>query len=127
VFTPTIDTKNKITFGEFIENLLKDYDYYGTRIPRIPIQIEREIKTNLYNLQQVKNRKTQNEKNIDQFTSGRFCRAVSFQDNNWHHGKILQNLNNKKILILFEEGNDELLQSLEITENKCIIHNAFFK
>jgi hypothetical protein len=119
VFSPTIDTKYKLTLGEFCENLLKEYDYYGTRMSRIPIQIEREIKTKLYNLQQVKNRKMENEKNIHLFTPNKFCKAVSFQDNNWHNGKTVQNLNNKKVLVLFEDGNDELLKNLEITENKC--------
>lgn len=119
MFSPTIDTKYKLTLGEFCENLLKEYDYYGTRMSRIPIQIEREIKTKLYNLQQVKNRKMENEKNIHLFTPNKFCKAVSFQDNNWHNGKTVQNLNNKKVLVLFEDGNDELLKNLEITENKC--------
>jgi len=118
VLSPTIDSKSKITIGEYCENLLNEYDYYGTRLSRIPIQIEREIKTNLYNLQQVKNRKIENEKNIHLFTTNRSCKAVSFQDNSWHNGKIIQNLNNKKLLIFFE-GNDELLKNLEITENKC--------
>lgn len=118
MFSPTIDAKNKLTFGEYCENLLNEYDYYGTRLSRIPIQIEREIKTNLYNLQQVKNRKIENEKNIQLFNANKSCKAVSFQDNNWHSGKIIQNLNNKKILVLFE-GNDDLLKNLEATENKC--------
>lgn len=118
MFCPTIDSKYKITFGEYCENLLKEYDYYGTRLSRIPIQIERDIKTNLYNLQQVKSRKIENERNIHLFVPNRLCKAVSFQDNNWHNGKIIQNLNNKKISILFE-GNDELSKNLEITENKC--------
>ncbi len=102
--------------------LLNEYDYYGTRLPRIPIHTEREIKTNLYNLQLVKNRKIENEKNIHLFVPQRLCKAVSFQDNNWHKGKIILNLNNKKILILFEEGSEELLNTLEITENKCKKH-----
>lgn len=74
----------------------------------------------------MKNRKSENEKNINLFVPNRSCKAVSFQDNSWHNGKIIQNLNNKKILVLFEEGNQELLNNLEITDNKCIIV-IFFK
>jgi pre-mRNA-splicing factor 38B len=120
-FTPTIDSKNKITFGEYCENLLKEYDYYGTRFNRIPIQIERDIKSNLLNLQKSKIRKIENEKNLYLFVCNKPCRAISFQDNEWHNAKILQNLNNKKFCIYFE-GDKEILSTIEATDNKCKIY-----
>lgn len=33
-----------MTIGQFVEELLTDQYYYGTRLPRIPIMIERDIK-----------------------------------------------------------------------------------
>ena len=30
--------------GKYVENLLTGFDYYGTRLPRLPMQIERDIK-----------------------------------------------------------------------------------
>lgn len=33
--------------GEYVERLLMDYDYYGTRLPRIPVKIENKIKAKL--------------------------------------------------------------------------------
>lgn len=46
-FTPKPDKKTVIKIGEFVENLLLDYNYYGTRLPRIPTTIEREIKAKI--------------------------------------------------------------------------------
>ena len=121
VFNPTIDKKNKISFGEFCENLLKDYDYYGTRFNRIPIKIEREIKANLFNLQKSKQRKIENEKKIHLFIPNKICRGISFQDGEWHKGKIIQNFNNKKFCVLFEGEKDQgNFFGENRTENKCI-------
>ena len=46
-FTPRPDKKTVIKIGEFVESLLLDYNYYGTRLPRIPTTIEREIKAKM--------------------------------------------------------------------------------
>jgi pre-mRNA-splicing factor 38B len=47
VFLPKADRKYQIRIGEYVENLLLEYDYYGTRLPRIPTTIERDIKGKL--------------------------------------------------------------------------------
>lgn len=104
---------------------MKEYDYYGTRFNRIPIQIERDIKSNLYNLQKSRLRKIENEKIIHLFTANKPCKAISFQDSEWHKGKIIQNLNNKKFCILFE-GDKEIISTIESTDNKCIKFFLFF-
>lgn len=44
MFFPKADRKTQIQMGEYIKNLLIEYDYYGTRLPRIPTPIERDIK-----------------------------------------------------------------------------------
>ena len=40
---PSIDHSKVITIGEYVENLLIDHNYYNTRLPRIPMQIDHKI------------------------------------------------------------------------------------
>lgn len=46
----------EITVGQFVRDLLSDLDYYGTRLPRFPIAIEREIKVKLLEEEKVEER-----------------------------------------------------------------------
>jgi len=50
LFSPTLDQKEKINIGQYVKNLLNDLDYYGTRLPRLPTQVERDIKLKLAKL-----------------------------------------------------------------------------
>jgi pre-mRNA-splicing factor 38B len=126
IFQPTSDPKLKMTFGEYVENLLKENDYYGTRLPRIPLQIEREIKAKLISIQEKKSLKKENERNIANglFQPNSKCKALSFQDNQsqWRNAIIVGVIQgNKQISVRFLEGSDELIKTCEFTENKCII------
>jgi len=38
--SPTKDEIIKITMSEYIEKLLTDLEFYGTRLPRLPLPIE---------------------------------------------------------------------------------------
>lgn len=112
---PTVDSKNLITIGEYVENLLKDYDYYRTRLPRIPTPIEREIKAKLLEVVENRKRKAKNLDNLYLFTKGKSCNAVSFQDGNWHKGKIISQsqLGGRreitKICVRFTEGLKDII------------------
>mmetsp|Transcript_20243 Transcript_20243/g.58068 ORF Transcript_20243/g.58068 Transcript_20243/m.58068 type:complete len:390 (+) Transcript_20243:480-1649(+) len=44
------------TVGEFVRQLLKSMDYYGTLLPRLPVQIERDIKVKLVEAEDVERR-----------------------------------------------------------------------
>jgi pre-mRNA-splicing factor 38B len=46
----------EITVGDFVRDLLNDLNYYTTRLPRLPIAIEREIKVKLLEEQQYEER-----------------------------------------------------------------------
>jgi hypothetical protein len=66
VFTPRADKKIVMKIGDYVESLLLDYNYYGTRLPRIPTTIEREIKAKIMkNKIFEKESKTRNEKHSD--------------------------------------------------------------
>lgn len=44
------------TVGEFVRGLLTDLEFYGTRLPRLPIAIEREIKEKLLQEEEIEQR-----------------------------------------------------------------------
>jgi PRP38 family. len=44
------------TVGEFVRGLLTDLDFYGTRLPRLPVGIEREIKVKLLQEEEIEQR-----------------------------------------------------------------------
>lgn len=46
-FHPCIDNTIKMTIGEYVLKLLTDLNYYNTRLPRIPQQIETVIQANI--------------------------------------------------------------------------------
>lgn len=44
------------TVGQFVRQLLQSMDYYGTLLPRLPVQIEREIKAKLVEAEEIEKR-----------------------------------------------------------------------
>lgn len=42
-FHPAVDQSIVMTIGEYVEKLLTDQQYFGTRLPRIPMAIENKI------------------------------------------------------------------------------------
>ena len=44
------------TVGEFVRQLLKSMDYYGTLLPRLPVQIERDVKAKLVEAEGIERR-----------------------------------------------------------------------
>jgi len=50
------------TVGDFVRGLLNDLDYYGTRLPRLPLGLEREIKVKLLQEEQIEQRALKNYK-----------------------------------------------------------------
>lgn len=82
LFYPSIDRKYKISIGEYVVSILKEYNHYGTRLPRIPIQIERDIRMKLICYKERKKRKKENIKNIDKITNGKKVKIYSYDDKN---------------------------------------------
>jgi len=52
-----------LTMGEFVRNLFSSRDYYGTPLPRLPIQVERDIKVKLLQADKVAERAQHHFKN----------------------------------------------------------------
>lgn len=48
--------KAETTVGEYVRSLLNELDYYGTRLPRLPIAVERQIKVRLLQAERVEER-----------------------------------------------------------------------
>jgi len=120
-FCPSSNAKIKMTIGEYVENLLRDYDYYHTRLPRIPVQIERDLKMKLMEIPEKRQRKRDNERKV--FAKGMKVKAISAQDGEWHEGIIVEVMRQKMCIIQFVEGSKEI--SDEKTDNKWFNHEMF--
>ena len=55
--------KRETTVGRFVQLLLEDMDYYGTRLPRLPLAIERQLKVKLLMAEKVEERAKRNLEN----------------------------------------------------------------
>ena len=55
-------SKDERTIGAFVRMLLSDLEYFGTRLPRLPVNIEREIKVKLLQAEMVEERAIRNFK-----------------------------------------------------------------
>lgn len=51
------------TVGEFVQSLLEDMDYHGTRLPRLPLTIERQVKVKLLQSERIEERAKQHIEN----------------------------------------------------------------
>ena len=51
------------TVGKYVQMLLNDLDYYGTRLPRLPLTIERQFKVKLLQAEKVEERAQRNLEN----------------------------------------------------------------
>eukprot|EP00826_Nyctotherus_ovalis_P043441 TRINITY_DN4576_c0_g1_i5.p1 TRINITY_DN4576_c0_g1~~TRINITY_DN4576_c0_g1_i5.p1 ORF type:complete len:698 (-),score=170.90 TRINITY_DN4576_c0_g1_i5:135-2087(-) len=89
VFSPSADTSYKITFGEYIEKLLTDLNYYGTRLPRLPILVEKDIRSKAALTAKKRERLQFNKENYNLFLRGAECYCLSSRDYAWHHGIVV--------------------------------------
>ena len=78
-FAASADGELVLRLGEFVEKLLKDGDYFGTRLPRIPTLVERELKEKLIACSERKERREWNLENIAEFTEGSILSVFSNQ------------------------------------------------
>jgi pre-mRNA-splicing factor 38B len=76
-FCPSLDQENIVGEGEYVENLFTELNYYGTRLPRIPIMIEREIKKKIMIHHEKKLRRAENLKILPKFRPGKEVRVHS--------------------------------------------------
>ena len=77
LFFPKVDKKNKISVSEYVQQLFTDEKHYGTRLPRIPVKIERDIKIKLICYKEMEEREKENMKIIDKFNLGDYVKIYS--------------------------------------------------
>ena len=74
------------TVGDFVRQLLNSMDYYGTLLPRLPVQIEREIKVKLIEAEEIERRAKANmsdRSKMEHFKRvGSFVRALYGDEEN---------------------------------------------
>ncbi|KAL4473938.1 hypothetical protein ABPG72_000300 [Tetrahymena utriculariae] len=118
-FKPGADKNSpNMTIGDYVEKLLSDQEYYGTRLPRIPIKIETKIKAKLILNQEKRERKKKNLVNIFSFQKESPVIAISSVDGEWHEG-IVEKVEGKLVQVRFLpdknfEGCNELVNLGEI-------------
>ena len=87
LFFPKVDKKNKISVSEYVQQLFTDEKHYGTRLPRIPVKIERDIKIKLICYKEMEEREKENMKIIDKFNLGDYVKIYS-ENNEIEEGVI---------------------------------------
>ncbi|KAL4432059.1 hypothetical protein ABPG74_017795 [Tetrahymena malaccensis] len=118
-FKPGSDKNSpNMTIGDYVEKLLSDQEYYGTRLPRIPIKIETKIKAKLVLNQEKRERKQKNLMSIFSFQKETPVIAISSVDGEWHEG-IVEKVEGKLVQVRFLpdknfEGCNELVNFGEI-------------
>ena len=94
-FKPGSDKNSPmVQIGDYVEKMLSDLEYYGTRFPRIPIKIETKIKAKLILNQEKRDRKKANLQNIGLFQREMPVVAISGTDGEWHNG-VLEKIDGK--------------------------------
>ena len=120
------------TVGEFVRGLLTELEYYGTRLPRLPVALEREVKVNLLAAEKVEERALSHLRNPELMrlfsTVGSKVRGLYGDDENpitWYDALVNRvvkvddetgvQFSRPKFMVTFPEyGNTELISLGEI-------------
>lgn len=120
-FIPTNSENDPTTFGEYVENLLHDYDYYGTRLPRYPTLVERDILAKLKAFEEKRERKLWNLENIQEFTPGSKLSVYLAETDKWQ-GATLKFVNEDTVRVILDEEeaqvDDDPLKKLDFIEKE---------
>lgn len=107
IFKPSLDLEAQSTIGEYVENLFTELNYYGTRLPRIPLLIEREIKKKIMIHHEKKVRREENLKILHKFKPNKEVRV--FCNNQKIRRGAIESVEGKLIKVhYFKENNDSL-------------------
>jgi pre-mRNA-splicing factor 38B len=80
-----------VTMGMFVQRLIKELQYFGTLLPRIPVLIERKMKVQLLLNEEKKRRAVENEALVDRLVAGVQIRAIYSDEENdpaWYEAVI---------------------------------------
>lgn len=78
-FPVSSDGEVILRLSEYIERLLSDGDYFGTRLPRIPTIVERDLKEKLEAAAERRERREWNAEHLGEFTEGSLLSVFSAQ------------------------------------------------
>ena len=95
---------SKGTIAELTKLLLTEYDYWGTRLTRIPMHIERDIKSEILKMEEQRAKTWQALRNVSDASDLRL-RAISRQDGRMHDARLVK-LERNKIVVEFLDGSD---------------------
>eukprot|EP00797_Seminavis_robusta_P005238 Sro1343_g264640.1 splicing factor 38B (434) ;mRNA; r:18348-20148 len=119
------NNKSNETIGSFVRSLLSRRDYYGTMLPRLPIQIERNVQVQLLQAEKVQNRATthaRNKRTMDYFQKPGARIMATYEDEEnplqWYEAEVdrvirrtdddQQTLKHPKFVVTFTQyGNTE--------------------
>jgi hypothetical protein len=107
----------EIEFGEYLDKMLRENEYYGTRFPKIPHLIEKEIISKLDEYKEYRKRKNKNIKEFNRIKKGVKVVVKVHSNSNtlvkhkWISGEILgfdeDNIDvHVKVLLESDEGNN---------------------
>eukprot|EP00347_Sterkiella_histriomuscorum_P018501 403345272 len=87
-FSYSIEKSQSLTFGEYVERLLSEKNYFSILLPRIPVIQFRELQKKLLTIPEKRKRKQDNLENSNKFNKGQIVFALSKKDQSWHKAKI---------------------------------------
>lgn len=108
VFKPSLDLEAQSTIGVYVENLFTELNYYGTRLPRIPLMIEREIKKKIMIHHEKKHRREENLKIIHKFKSNKEVRV--YCNNQKIRKGVIESVEGKLIKVHYYKENNESMK-----------------
>ena len=121
VFKPALSQNSSMTIGQYVEELLTDQGYYGTRFPRIPIMIEREIKKKVMIHHEKKKRLKKNLENRQRLVPGAAVRVYDKVSEGWRKAKI-EFVDEDMVKVSFgkagELGVDDGIKQIELIEKQ---------
>jgi len=110
-FNPTRDKKERCSIGVYVQELLLSERYFGTTMPRLPMQIKRNFEMNLIGVDEWRKRIISNKERLVKFDVGAKVEALT--NNDWLSGVVTavddSVLSCIKLDIKFEDGAQEVV------------------
>jgi hypothetical protein len=110
-FNPTRDKKERCSIGVYVQELLLSERYFGTTMPRLPMQIKRTFEMNLIGVDEWRKRIASNKERMAKFEVGASVEALT--NNDWLEGVVTEVDDSVpsciKMHIKFEDGAQDVV------------------
>merc|ERR1719482_1598816 len=87
-FTPTRDKKDTCTMGVYVQELLLTERYFGTTMPRLPMNTKRKFEMELVGTDEWRKRCTVNKDRLEKFMVG--TKVEALHNGDWAEGEITE-------------------------------------